>query len=147
VTDRTDRCLLLVVGKHGKNQCQSERLPGSALCAHHLAEAAREFRALTDNSQARPGVINLDHLAQGRPCCTDAVRELPPGSTTGAYLFKQEQPDDGTRYLIGIRGDRVDRAAEFLPPGHPSAVPVAAICARCGRAGHDPRTCDTNGAH
>jgi hypothetical protein len=35
-----------------------------------------------------------------------------------------------------------ERANEFLPGGHPSAVPFAIICWRCGRPGHDPRVCD-----
>jgi hypothetical protein len=35
-----------VVGKRGKNQCQSEQVDGSDLCAHHLADAAREFHAI-----------------------------------------------------------------------------------------------------
>jgi len=45
--ERAARCLLLVVDKHGKNQCQSEQLPGSLLCAHHLADAVADFNRLT----------------------------------------------------------------------------------------------------
>jgi len=43
---RAPRCLRLVVSKRGKNQCESEQAPGSALCAHHLAEAVREYNEI-----------------------------------------------------------------------------------------------------
>jgi len=45
--ERAARCLLLVVDKHGKNQCQNEQLPGADLCAKHLGQAAADYRRLT----------------------------------------------------------------------------------------------------
>ena len=52
VRTRKPRCLRLVEGGNilkvrGTEQCQSERLDGSAYCAHHLAEAVREFKRIT----------------------------------------------------------------------------------------------------
>lgn len=44
--ERAPRCLRLVVGKRGKNQCESEQVDGSDLCAHHLAAAAREYNEI-----------------------------------------------------------------------------------------------------
>jgi hypothetical protein len=41
--ERAPRCLRLVVGRRGTNQCQSERAPGFELCPHHIAEAARDY--------------------------------------------------------------------------------------------------------
>ncbi|MGO8957299.1 MAG: hypothetical protein ACLQFR_08035 [Streptosporangiaceae bacterium] len=46
MTERAPRCLKLIISKRGKNQCESEQVDGSDLCAHHLAEAAREFQAI-----------------------------------------------------------------------------------------------------
>jgi hypothetical protein len=45
-------CLRLTESTNGlkikpAERCSSERLPGSALCAHHLAQAAEEYRKLT----------------------------------------------------------------------------------------------------
>jgi hypothetical protein len=50
--DRKPRCLRLVEHANGlkfrpPDQCQNERLPGSALCAHHLGDAVNEFRQVT----------------------------------------------------------------------------------------------------
>lgn len=50
--DRKPRCLRLIERSNGlkfrpTDQCPNEQLPGSALCAHHLGEAASEFRRLT----------------------------------------------------------------------------------------------------
>jgi len=42
--ERKPRCLKLVVSKRGKNQCQSEQVDGSDLCAHHLARAVEDYR-------------------------------------------------------------------------------------------------------
>lgn len=44
-------CLRLVEHANGikfkaAERCQSERLPGSDLCAHHLADAFREYSAI-----------------------------------------------------------------------------------------------------
>lgn len=49
--ERAPRCLRLVersngIKLKGTERCESEQVPGSALCAHHLAEAAREFQAI-----------------------------------------------------------------------------------------------------
>jgi hypothetical protein len=50
-TDRAPRCLRLTERSNGiklkaTERCESEQVPGSALCAHHLAEAAREYQAI-----------------------------------------------------------------------------------------------------
>ena len=42
--ERKPRCLKLTVGKRGKNQCDSEQVDGSDLCAHHLARAVEDYR-------------------------------------------------------------------------------------------------------
>lgn len=44
--ERKPRCLKLVVSKRGKNQCESEQVDGSDLCAHHLAAAVREYNEI-----------------------------------------------------------------------------------------------------
>ena len=44
--ERKPRCLRLVVGKRGKNQCESEQAPGYELCPHHLAAAARDYNEI-----------------------------------------------------------------------------------------------------
>ena len=43
---RAPRCLRLVVDKRGKNQCESEQLPDSSYCGHHLAGATEEYNAI-----------------------------------------------------------------------------------------------------
>lgn len=50
--ERARRCLRLVAPSGYLTpkppfQCANEQLPGSELCAHHLAEAASDFRRLT----------------------------------------------------------------------------------------------------
>jgi hypothetical protein len=49
--ERAPRCLRLVERTNGikakpPERCANEALPGSALCAHHLGEAAREFQEI-----------------------------------------------------------------------------------------------------
>lgn len=49
--ERAPRCLRLVERSNGlkvkpKEQCGSEQVPGSALCATHLAEAVREYNEI-----------------------------------------------------------------------------------------------------
>jgi hypothetical protein len=65
--ERKSRCLRLVehtngIKLRGTDQCASERLPGSALCSHHLGEAASEFRRLTGQDDGGeidvPGWVN-----------------------------------------------------------------------------------------
>jgi hypothetical protein len=46
MTGRKPRCLKLVISKHGKNQCTSEQVDGSDLCAHHLARAVEDYRSI-----------------------------------------------------------------------------------------------------
>ena len=55
--ERAPRCLRLVISKRGKNQCESEQVPGSALCAHHLAQAAEDYRAIVTVHHTPEGVI------------------------------------------------------------------------------------------
>lgn len=65
MTDRRDgpageqwralRCLKLVVDKHGTNRCQSRQADGSDLCAHHLAMAVEDYRAIISDN---PGEEN-----------------------------------------------------------------------------------------
>ena len=48
---RKPRCLRLVERTNGikfrpADQCPNEQLPGSELCAHHLAKAAAEFNVI-----------------------------------------------------------------------------------------------------
>lgn len=45
--DRKLRCLRLVLSKRGKNQCESEQLPGYDYCAAHLADAYRQYLEAT----------------------------------------------------------------------------------------------------
>lgn len=50
--ERAARCLRLVALSGYPTpkppvQCASEQLPGTVLCAHHLAEAVADFRRLT----------------------------------------------------------------------------------------------------
>ena len=57
---------------------------------------------MTDRADCpRSAVLNLDHLAQGRSCCLEAVRGLASGSYTAVWLFKQKQRDEAP-YLIDI---------------------------------------------
>ena len=54
-SDRKARCLRLVEHTNGiktrpPERCTSERLPGSSLCAHHLGEAAADFRRIVQDS-------------------------------------------------------------------------------------------------
>lgn len=44
--ERAPRCLKLVVSKRGKNQCTSEQVDGSDMCAHHLAAAVEDYRRI-----------------------------------------------------------------------------------------------------
>lgn len=49
--ERAPRCLRLVERTSGvkikpPERCANEQLPGSALCAHHLGEAASEYQAI-----------------------------------------------------------------------------------------------------
>lgn len=49
-------CLRLVERSNGikatpPERCPSERLPGSDLCAHHLARAAEDYRRITQDTQ------------------------------------------------------------------------------------------------
>jgi len=49
--ERAPRCLRLVERTNGikikaPERCPNEQLPGSALCAAHLAEAHREYEAI-----------------------------------------------------------------------------------------------------
>ena len=58
--ERAPRCLRLVERTNGirtrpPERCPNEQLPGSALCAHHLGEAASEFRRLTGQHDDEPG--------------------------------------------------------------------------------------------
>lgn len=48
MTGRAPRCLRLVVGERGTNRCTNEQIPGAELCAHHLAEAYRDYLAILD---------------------------------------------------------------------------------------------------
>lgn len=53
MADRKLTCLSLVEHTNGlkvrpAERCSSERLPGSRYCAHHLAEAHREYMAITE---------------------------------------------------------------------------------------------------
>ena len=55
--DRKVRCLRLVeatnvIKVRAPQQCANEQLPGSALCAHHLAEAAADYRRITQDALA-----------------------------------------------------------------------------------------------
>lgn len=50
--------------------------------------------------------INLDHLAQGRPCCSD-FRSMTPGSYEHVIIYKQGKRDD-MPYLIPIHEDSED---------------------------------------
>lgn len=52
---RKRRCLKLIehgnaMKVRGTEQCASERLDGSSYCAHHLAEAVREYKRITGES-------------------------------------------------------------------------------------------------
>lgn len=54
---RALRCLRLVeevnvIKVRAPRQCANEQLPGSALCAHHLAEAAADYRRITQDALA-----------------------------------------------------------------------------------------------
>lgn len=56
--ERKSRCLRLVVGKHGKNQCASEQVDGSDLCSHHLAMAVEDYRRiLSVHVPGEPGEV------------------------------------------------------------------------------------------
>lgn len=49
--ERAPRCLRLVERSNGiklkaTERCESEQVPGSSLCAHHLASAAREYNEI-----------------------------------------------------------------------------------------------------
>lgn len=48
--------------------------------------------------------LNLDHIAQGRPCCVEALQRMTPGIHR-VILFKQETADRPDSYLIRIRSD------------------------------------------
>lgn len=50
--------------------------------------------------------INLDHLAQGRPCCSD-FRSMTPGSYEHVIIYKQGKRDD-MPYRIPIHEDGDD---------------------------------------
>lgn len=56
---RADRCLLLVertngVKLRGAERCPNERLPGFALCAHHVGETVNAYRRLTNDPGGEP---------------------------------------------------------------------------------------------
>lgn len=52
---RALRCLRLVeqtnvIKVRAPQQCANEQLPGSSLCAHHLGEAAADYRRITQDA-------------------------------------------------------------------------------------------------